>query len=91
VRAKTDDDVASRLWSMAVGLEDGNISDAQAALRNAEEALRNALDRGASDQELKQLMDQLRAAMDRFMQATQEQAATPFAYCTCWNVRPRAS
>ena len=60
VRAKTDDvlrDVASRLWSMAVGLEDGNISDAQAALRNAEEALRNALDRGASDQELKQLMD----------------------------------
>ena len=76
VRAKTDDDlrdVASRLWSMAVGLEDGNISDAQAALRNAEEALRNALDRGASDQELKQLMDQLRAAMDRFMQAMQEQ------------------
>ena len=72
VRAKTDDDlrdVASRLWSMAVGLEDGNISDAQAALQ----ALRNALDRGASDQELKQLMDQLRAAMDRFMQAMQEQ------------------
>jgi hypothetical protein len=91
VRAKTDDDVASRLWSMAVGLEDGNISDAQAALRNAEEALRNALDRGASDQELKKLMDQLRAAMDRFMQATQEQAATRFAYCTCWNVSPRAS
>jgi hypothetical protein len=34
----------------------------------------NALDRaGASDQELKQLMDQPRAAMDRFMQAMQEQ------------------
>ena len=69
MRAKTDDDlrdVASRLWSMAVGLEDGNISDAQAALRNA-------LNRGASDQELKQLMDQLHAAMDRFMQAIQEQ------------------
>ena len=76
VRAKSDDDlrdVVARLWSMAVGLEDGNISDAQAALRNAEEALRNALDRGASDQELKQLMDQLRAAMDRYMQAMQEQ------------------
>ncbi len=76
VRAKSDDDlrgVVARLWQMAVGLEDGDISDAQAALRNAEEALRNALDRGASDQELKQLMDQLRAAMDRFMQAMQEQ------------------
>ncbi len=34
VRAKTDDDlrdVAARLWSMAVGIEDGDISDAQAA------------------------------------------------------------
>jgi uncharacterized protein (TIGR02302 family) len=58
---------------MAVGLEDGDISEAQAALRAAQEALRNALDRGAGDQELKQLMDQLRAAMDRFMQAMQEQ------------------
>jgi uncharacterized protein (TIGR02302 family) len=76
VRAKTDDDlrdVAARLWSMAVQLEDGDISDAQANLRNAEEALRQALERGASDEELKALMDQLRAAMDRFMQAMAEQ------------------
>jgi uncharacterized protein (TIGR02302 family) len=76
VRAKSDDDlreVVARLWSMAVGLEDGNISDAQAGLRNAEEALRQALERGASDQEIKQLMDQLRAAMDRYMQAMREQ------------------
>ena len=38
VRAKSDDDlreVAARLWSMAVGLEDGDISEAQAALRAA--------------------------------------------------------
>jgi uncharacterized protein (TIGR02302 family) len=76
VRAKTDDDlrdVVAQLWSMAVGIEDGDISDAQEALRNAEDALRQALDRGASDQELKALMDQLRAAMDRFMQAMAEQ------------------
>ena len=72
VRAKSDDDmrdVAARLWQMAVGLEDGDISDAQDALRNAENALQQALERGASDDEIKQLMDQLRAAMDRFMQA----------------------
>jgi uncharacterized protein (TIGR02302 family) len=76
VRAKSDDDLretAARMWSMAVQLEDGDITDAQAALRNAEEALRQALERGASDQELKALMDQLRAAMDRFMQALAEQ------------------
>jgi uncharacterized protein (TIGR02302 family) len=76
VRAKSDDDlrdVATRLWSMATQLEDGDLSDAQAALRAAEEALRQALDRGASDDEIKALMDRLRAAMDRFMQALAEQ------------------
>ena len=76
MHAKTDDDlrdVVARLWSMAVDIEDGDMADAQAALRNAEEALRQALERGASDQEIKQLMDQLRAAMDRFMQALAQQ------------------
>ena len=37
------------------------MADAQTALRNAEEALRQALANGASDQEIKQLMDKLRA------------------------------
>ncbi|MGA9893408.1 MAG: TIGR02302 family protein, partial [Xanthobacteraceae bacterium] len=76
VRAKSDDDlrdVVARLWQMAVGLEDGDISNAQDALRDAEKALQQALDRGASDAEIKQLMDQLRAAMDRFLQAMAEQ------------------
>src|SRR5581483_8721718 len=76
VRAKNDDqlrDVAQRMWSMAVQLEDGDVSDAQAQLRNAEEALRQALERGAPDSEIKELMDKLRAAMDRFMQAMMEQ------------------
>jgi uncharacterized protein (TIGR02302 family) len=76
VRAKSDDDlrgVVARLWQMAVGLEDGDISNTQDALRNAEKALQQALDRGASDDEIKQLMDQLRAAMDRFLQAMTEQ------------------
>ena len=65
--------VVQRLWQMAVGLEDGDITNAQDALRAAENALQQALDRGASDQEIKALMDQLRAAMDRFMQAMAEQ------------------
>ncbi len=76
VHAKTDDDlreVTARLWQMAVGIEDGDMSDAEANLRNAEEALRQALERGASDQEIKHLMDQLRAAMDRYVQAMQDQ------------------
>src|SRR6185437_46383 len=60
--ARTDDqlrDVVARLWDMAVHIEDGNISDTERALRQAQEALRQALDRGASDQELKKLMENL--------------------------------
>jgi len=75
-RAKSDDDlrdVVKRLWQMAVGIEDGDMANAEDALRNAENALQQALDRGASDQELKALMEQLRAAMDRFLQAMAEQ------------------
>ena len=76
VRADNDDalrDVVKRLWSMAVDIEDGDVADAQTALRNAEQALRQALQNGASDQEIKQLMDKLRQAMNRYMQALAQQ------------------
>ena len=76
VHAKTDDDlrnVVTRLWSMAIDLESGEVADAQTALRNAEEALRQALQRGASDREIKELMDRLRQAMNRYMQALAQQ------------------
>lgn len=75
-RARSDDalrDVVARLWDMAVTIEDGNVSDAEAALRNAQEALREALERGASDEEIKKLTDDLRAALDKFMQALMEE------------------
>ncbi|MGB9365103.1 MAG: TIGR02302 family protein, partial [Xanthobacteraceae bacterium] len=66
-------DVVARLWGMAVTIEDGWLSDAEAALRQAQEALRQALERGASDEEIKKLTDDLRAALDKFMQALAEQ------------------
>ena len=75
--AKTDDalrDVVARLWAMALQIEDGNVSQAEQALRQAQDALRQALERGASDEELKKLMDNLRAAMDKFLQALAEEA-----------------
>jgi uncharacterized protein (TIGR02302 family) len=75
-QAKSDDDlreVVKQMWAYATMLEEGNMSDAAARLRNAEEALRNALERGASDEELKRLMDELRAAMDQFLQALAEE------------------
>jgi uncharacterized protein (TIGR02302 family) len=75
-RADSDDalrDVVARLWSMAVFLEDGNVSDTEKSLRAAQDALRDALERGASDEEIKKLMDELRAALDKFMQALAEE------------------
>ena len=75
-RAKSDDalrDVVARLWDMAVQIEDGNVSDAEAALRAAQEALRQALERGASEEEIKKLTEDLRAALDKFLQAMAEE------------------
>ncbi|MDQ8730581.1 TIGR02302 family protein [Bradyrhizobium sp. LHD-71] len=74
--AKADDDlkeVVGNLWALAVTIEDGNISDVERALRAAQEALRQALERGASDEEIKKLTDQLRAALDNFMRQLAEQ------------------
>ena len=76
LHARSDDalrEVVTRLWDMAVQIEDGNVSQAEQALRAAQDALREALERGASDEELKKLMEDLRAAMDRFLQALAEQ------------------
>jgi uncharacterized protein (TIGR02302 family) len=75
-KANSDDqlrEVVARMWDMATYLEDGSVSDAEAALRSAEEQLRQALERGATDEEIKRLTDQLRAALDKFMQALAEQ------------------
>ncbi len=74
--AKNDDamrDVVARMWDMALQIEDGNVSQAEQALRQAQDALRQALERGASDEEIKKLMEQLRAAMDKFLQALAEE------------------
>ena len=42
-------------------------------MRQAQDALRQALERGASEEELKKLMDDLRAALDKFLQALAEE------------------
>jgi uncharacterized protein (TIGR02302 family) len=67
--ARSDADllsVAALLWAMAQQIEDGDASQAERDLRAAEKALREALKRGASDDEIKKLMQQLREAARRF-------------------------
>ncbi|GAC1336081.1 MAG: DUF4175 family protein [Bradyrhizobium sp.] len=74
--ARTDDamrEVVGSLWALAVTIEDGNISDVDKALRAAQDALKQALERGASDEEIKKLTENLRAALDNFMRQLAEQ------------------
>jgi uncharacterized protein (TIGR02302 family) len=74
--ASTDDALRATvdsLWALAVLIEDGNITDVDKALRAAQDALRQALERGASDEEIRKLTENLRAALDAFMRQLAEQ------------------
>jgi uncharacterized protein (TIGR02302 family) len=68
--ASTDDqyrDVVSYLWNIALGIEGGNLSAAEKRLRQAEQALQQALKNGATDQEIEKLMSELRQAMQDYL------------------------
>jgi uncharacterized protein (TIGR02302 family) len=74
--ARNDDalrEVVASLWALAVLIEDGNITDVDKALRAAQEALKQALERGASDEEIKKLTQDLRQALDNYMRQLAEQ------------------
>ncbi|MDH7802372.1 MULTISPECIES: TIGR02302 family protein [unclassified Rhizobium] len=58
---------ADYLWEIALGIEDGDLSQAEKRLRDAQTALSEALQRSASDQEIAKLMQELREAMQQFM------------------------
>ncbi|CDM59460.1 putative conserved protein [Rhizobium favelukesii] len=60
-------DTADYLWDIAVGMEDGDLSQAERNLRNAQQNLADALQRNAPDPEIKKLMDELRKAMQEYM------------------------
>ncbi|WP_020180804.1 TIGR02302 family protein [Methylopila sp. M107] len=74
--AGTDDELrgaADYLWEIALRIEDGDLPEAERDLRAAEEALRKALENGASEEEIKKLTQDLRAALEKFMKEMAEQ------------------
>src|SRR6202047_2304494 len=74
--ARTDDamrEVVAGMWALAVTIVDGDITDVDKALRAAQDALKQGLERGASDEEIKKLTENLRAALDNFMRQLAEQ------------------
>jgi uncharacterized protein (TIGR02302 family) len=68
---RTDDElrgVADMLWAMALHLEDGGASEAERDLRAAEQALREAMARGDSEEEIAKRTEELRAALEKFLE-----------------------
>jgi uncharacterized protein (TIGR02302 family) len=65
--------VVDQLWDVAIRIEDGNLSSAERELRAAQERLKDAIENGASQQEIQKLMAELRQALNRYMQALLQQ------------------
>ncbi len=76
--ARTDAELTplvDALWDLALMIEDGDLSEAARALRDAQEALRRALENGAPPEEIARLTETLREAMNRYLQEMMQQAA----------------
>lgn len=69
------DEVAQGLWEVAVSIEEGNLLDASERLRRAQERLSEAMKQGATEEELAELMDELRQAMRDYTNQLAQQGA----------------
>ncbi|MGY6548485.1 MAG: DUF4175 domain-containing protein [Roseinatronobacter sp.] len=69
----TRDDLAARLWDLAILLEEGELADARERLRRAQERLDEAVRNGADPAEVAELMEELREAMRDYMRQLAEQ------------------
>ena len=58
---------ADFMWEMALRIEEGDLSQSERDLRAAENKLREAMQNNAPDEEIAKLMDEMRAALDKFM------------------------
>ncbi len=67
VAPKVRDEAAEALWQAALQIEDGRLGDAAQRLAKAKERLQQALQNGASDEEIARLMDELRQATRDYM------------------------
>ena len=63
------------LWDIALSIEEGPVALAEQELREAQQALMDALNSDASDAEIERLMSELRDSLDKFLSALAEQAA----------------
>lgn len=68
ISIETQEDVAEILWNAALELEFGDLDSALERLQRAQERLAEAMRQGASDEEIAELMQEMREAMADYMQ-----------------------
>ena len=66
--------VVTQLWEIALRVEDGNIPEAERDVKAAQDRLSEGLKQNASPEEIQRLVDDLRNALGRYLQALAEQA-----------------
>jgi uncharacterized protein (TIGR02302 family) len=66
--------VVDQLWDVALRIEDGDLPEAERDVKQAQEQLMQALKENASPEEIQRLVNELRSAMSRYLQALAEQA-----------------
>ena len=69
------DEIAQRLWEIAVLIEDGDLGNAAERLARAQDRLSEAIRNGADEQEIAELMRELQEAMQDYIRQLAEQQA----------------
>lgn len=72
---EVQEDLAEDLWDLGIELEEGVLADALERMRRAQDRLNEAIKNGASDEEIAELMDELRRATEEYLQQLQRQQA----------------
>lgn len=71
--ARDDQSLLALLWDLALRLDDQGVSLAERDLRSIEQAIQDAIARGASAAEMEALLDQYTAAMNEYLQSMLQQ------------------
>ena len=67
------DEIVEELWQIALLVEEGDLASAQERLRRAQDRLDEAIKNGASPEEIEALMEEMRQALDNYMQELAEE------------------
>jgi len=68
------DEIAEMLWNAATQIEDGDLADAEKRLKRAQDRLSEAIKNGATEDEIAELSEELRRAMQDYIEKLAREA-----------------